>query len=150
MRAASYDSLEELPKRSRSSATYIKDPRLRQVFTFQPLLIGGNPFNCPSIYLLIHWLERKWGVWFPKGGMGALVAAMGRLMEEIGIDIRLNSPVEHIDVDGKAKAVRMADGSTMKCDLIVSNAIRRWFTKRSTPNTARSTPTAASIASVNP
>ena len=104
-------------------ASYIKDPRLRQVFTFQPLLIGGNPFNCPSIYLLIHWLERKWGVWFPKGGMGALVGAMGRLMDEIGVDVRLNSPVEHIDVvDGKAKSVRLADGSTMNCDLIVSNA----------------------------
>ena len=104
-------------------ASYIKDPRLRQVFTFQPLLIGGNPFNCPSIYLLIHWLERKWGVWFPKGGMGALVAAMGRLMDEIGIEVKLNSPVEHIDVvDGKAKAVRLEGGSTINCDLVVSNA----------------------------
>jgi phytoene desaturase len=104
-------------------ASYIKDPRLRQVFTFQPLLIGGNPFHCPSIYLLIHWLERKWGVWFPKGGMGALVQAMGRLMEEIGIDIRLNSPIEHIDVvNGKAKSVRLAGGQTVNADLVVSNA----------------------------
>ena len=48
-------------------ASHIKDERLRQVFTFQPLLVGGNPFNVSSIYLLIHWLERKWGVHFAKG-----------------------------------------------------------------------------------
>ena len=47
---------------------YMQDERLRQVFTFQPLLIGGNPFRATSIYTLIHWLERKWGVHFAKGG----------------------------------------------------------------------------------
>ena len=49
-------------------SSYLKSDYLRQVFTFQPLLVGGNPFRTPAIYLLIHWLERKWGVWFAKGG----------------------------------------------------------------------------------
>ena len=52
-------------------AKYMEDERLRQVFTFQPLLIGGNPFRTTSIYTLIHWLERKWGVHFAKGGTTA-------------------------------------------------------------------------------
>ena len=52
-------------------ARYIKDERLRQAFTFEPLLVGGNPFTTTSIYLLIHWLERKWGVHFAMGGTGA-------------------------------------------------------------------------------
>ena len=47
---------------------YIEDPRLRQAFSFEPLLVGGNPTKITSIYLLIHWLERKWGVHFVKGG----------------------------------------------------------------------------------
>ena len=55
---------------------YIKDERLRQVFTFQPLLVGGNPFHTPAIYLLIHWLERKWGVHFAMGGTQSIVRGM--------------------------------------------------------------------------
>jgi phytoene desaturase len=52
-------------------AQHIKDERLRQVFSFEPLLVGGNPFRTTSIYLLIHWLERRWGVHYARGGTGA-------------------------------------------------------------------------------
>ncbi len=104
-------------------ASYIKDERLRQVFTFQPLLVGGSPFATTSIYLLIHWLERKWGVWFAKGGTGALVDALVRLLADLGVEVRLNSPVEEIEVEnGKATAVRTADGTRIPCDTIVCNA----------------------------
>jgi len=57
---------------------YIKDERLRQVFSFHPLLIGGNPFQSTAIYALIHTLEQKFGVWYARGGTGALVRALQR------------------------------------------------------------------------
>lgn len=102
---------------------YIQDERLRQVFTFQPLLVGGNPFDTTSIYLLIHWLERKWGVWYAKGGTGALVRAMVDLLEELGAEVRLNSPVAEIEVEGgRAVAVRTADGQRIPAGIVVSNA----------------------------
>mgnify|MGYP000170166489 CR=1 FL=1 len=69
---------------------YLKDDRLRRAFSIQPLLVGGNPFSTTSIYSLIHYLERRWGVHFPRGGTGALVKALGKLMVEQGIDIKLN------------------------------------------------------------
>jgi phytoene desaturase len=104
-------------------ASYLKDERLRQVFTFQPLLVGGNPFHTPSIYLLIHWLERKWGVHYPRGGTTALVGALTRLMTEIGVDVRLNSPVGRIDVSGgRATAVVLESGERIACSGVVSNA----------------------------
>lgn len=104
-------------------ASYIKDPRLRQVFTFQPLLVGGNPFQTTSIYMLIHWLERKWGVWFAKGGTGSLVKALGRLCEEEGVDVRLNSPVAKIDVvAGEVRGVITESGERLEADVVVSNA----------------------------
>ncbi|MCB9759052.1 MAG: phytoene desaturase [Alphaproteobacteria bacterium] len=104
-------------------ASFIQDPRLRQVFTFQPLLVGGNPFNTTSIYLLIHWLERKWGVHFAKGGTGAIVQSLVTLLEELGVEVRLNTPVEHIEVkDGRTVAVRTASGQRIPCDVVVSNA----------------------------
>ncbi len=104
-------------------AQHIADPRLRQVFTFQPLLVGGNPFDTTSIYLLIHWLERRWGVHYPRGGTGALVRALGTLLEDIGVDLRTGTPVAEIEVEGgRAVAVHTEGGERLPCDLVVSNA----------------------------
>jgi len=102
---------------------YIKDDALRQVFTFQPLLIGGNPFRAPAIYLLIHWLERKWGIHFAMGGTTAIVRGLTRLLGEVGVDVRLNAPVERIEVvNGRAKGVLLEDGTFVESALVVSNA----------------------------
>jgi phytoene desaturase len=104
---------------------YIQDPRLRQAFSLQPLLVGGNPLRTSSIYLLIHWLERKWGVHFVQGGTAALVSAFGRLLHDIGVDIHLSSPVASIDIapnSGQARSVTTESGQTFPCDIVVSNA----------------------------
>ena len=61
-------------------AKHIRDPHLRQLFSFHSLLVGGNPFTTTSIYTLIHCLERKWGVYFPKGGTGQLVCGVGQFV----------------------------------------------------------------------
>lgn len=102
---------------------YIKDERLRQVFSFQPLLIGGNPFRASSIYMLIHWLERRWGVHWALGGTTTIVSALTQLMVDIGVDVRLQTPVERIEVDrGRVQAVRTASGERIPADLVVCNA----------------------------
>ena len=102
---------------------YIKDERLRQAFTFEPLLVGGNPFTTTSIYLLIHWLERKWGVHFAMGGTGRIVAGLVRLLEEMGVEVRMNAPVEEIEVrNGSATAVCIEGGERIAADVVVSNA----------------------------
>lgn len=102
---------------------YLRDPKLRQVFTFQPLLVGGNPFDTTSIYLLIHWLERKWGVWFPEGGTGSLVRALVTLLGELGVDVHLDTPVARIDVrNGRAVGVIAEDGRPFPADVVVANA----------------------------
>ena len=105
-------------------SSYIKDERLRQVFTFQPLLVGGNPFNVSSIYLLIHWLERKWGVHFAKGGTTAIVKGLERLLTEIGVSIRYNAPVERLEVSqsGQVTGVVLESGEVIKATKVVSNA----------------------------
>src|SRR5205085_3682168 len=77
---------------------HIRNDKLRRVFSFQPLLVGGNPFNTTSIYSLIHYLEREWGVQYVMGGTGALVAGLGKLMEEEGVEIRLRTLVTRIPV----------------------------------------------------
>jgi phytoene desaturase len=102
---------------------YIHDERLRQALTFEPLLVGGNPFSTTSIYLLIHWLERKWGVHFAMGGTTSIVAGLVKLLGEMDVDVRMSSPVEEIEVSGgRAVAVRTADGQRFAADVVVSNA----------------------------
>ena len=102
---------------------YIHDERLRQVFTFQPLLIGGNPFRAPAIYALIHWLERKWGVEYARGGTTSIIRAMVQLLAELGVEVRCNTPVTEIEVEaGKAVAVRTGAGERLRCSAVVSNA----------------------------
>jgi phytoene desaturase len=102
---------------------YIHDPRLRQALTFEPLLVGGDPFRTPSIYLLIHWLERKWGVHFALGGTTSIIRALVRLLGELGVEVRLGTPVAEIVVDGgRAVAVRTESGEQLRCDLVAANA----------------------------
>ncbi|HSC86675.1 MAG TPA: phytoene desaturase family protein [Polyangiaceae bacterium] len=116
-RLSAYRSVHALVSR------YIRDPRLRQVFSFEPLLVGGNPMKVPGIYLLIHWLERKWGVHFARGGTGALVAALGRLLDELGVDVRFGAPVEQLLVEnGRAVGLRLESGAELRASLVVANA----------------------------
>lgn len=104
-------------------ARFIKDPHLRQAFSFHSLLVGGNPFNASAIYALIHALERRWGVHFPKGGTGALIQGMVKLLEDLGGTIRLETPVDEILVrGGKTSGIRTKDGQDSAFDLVVSNA----------------------------
>lgn len=102
---------------------YLKDERLRRAFSIQPLLVGGNPFTTTSIYSLIHFLERRWGIHYPRGGTGALVNALGRLMNEVGIDVRLEQDVDSIEVEGKrARAVITSEGEEISADIIICNS----------------------------
>ncbi|MBP8806096.1 MAG: phytoene desaturase [Kofleriaceae bacterium] len=106
----------------RTIARYVKDEHVRQALSFHSLLVGGNPFETSSIYTLIHHLERTWGVWFAKGGTGALVAAMVRLFESLGGELHLNAPVERVTVDADGRHQVSARGQTTTFDLVVSNA----------------------------
>ncbi|PZA13519.1 phytoene desaturase [Rhodopseudomonas palustris] len=104
-------------------AKHFKDPKLRQVFSFHPLLIGGNPFMSSSVYCLITYLEKQWGVHSAMGGTGALVTGLVKLIEGQGNEIRYNQDVRQIVVEnGTACGVKLADGEVIKADIVVSNA----------------------------
>ncbi|HMQ33553.1 MAG TPA: phytoene desaturase [Chloroflexaceae bacterium] len=104
-------------------AQFIKDDFLRRCFSFHPLFIGGNPFNASSIYAMVHYLEREWGVYYAVGGTGAIIAAMARLFTELGGELHLGAPVREIVIEGRrAVGVRLGDGSVRRCDAVVSNA----------------------------
>jgi phytoene desaturase len=104
---------------------YFKDERLRQAFSFHPLLIGGNPYQSTSIYAMIHRLEQEFGVWFAMGGTGALVAGLSQLFMDIGGEIYLQAEVDRIFIDdktGKTTGVYLKSGDFLPADAVVSNA----------------------------
>lgn len=102
---------------------YIKDPLLQRVFSFHPLLVGGNPFQTTSIYALIHTLEREWGVHYAMGGTGSIVRGLGRVFEELGGVIRLSTPVKRVLLNGRRViGVETALGEQIPAEAAVSNA----------------------------
>ena len=100
--------------------SHLKHPLIRQAFSIHPLLVGGNPFKTTAIYTLIHYLERRWGVFFCMGGTGKLVEELGKLMERQGIELQMGADVDEIILDGKrATGVRLNSGETLDADLVV-------------------------------
>lgn len=107
----------------RYAAQFIQDDFLRRCFSFHPLLVGGNPFQTTSIYSMIHYLEREWGIHFAMGGTGALVNGLARFIEDMGGRFHYNAEVDEILVEGKrVTGVRLKDGTVRLADHVVSNA----------------------------
>ena len=108
-------------------AQHVEDPRLRMAFSFHPLLIGGNPFRAPSIYCLIAYLERRWGVHFAMGGTGRLVQGLVGLVGSLHGEVRCDAEVASIDSsDGVATGVTLASGERIEADAVVCNADSAW------------------------
>ncbi len=102
---------------------FIQNEFLRRCFSFHPLLIGGNPFDASSIYAMIHYLEREWGVHYAMGGTGTIVDALVTLIREQGGELHFNTEIDEILVEqGTAKGVRLKSGDIHKADAVVSNA----------------------------
>jgi phytoene desaturase len=111
-------------------ASHLRDPRLRVVMSFHPLLIGGNPFSVTCVYSLINTLERRFGVHWAMGGTGSLVRGLVTLLAERNVPVRCNAEVRRITVDaGRATGVELANGERHPADIVVSNADTAWTYK---------------------
>jgi len=109
----------------RSVSRFFESDKLRQAFSLQTMYLGLSPFEAPAVYSLLPYTElAEDGLWFPEGGMYALVQAMEKVAEELGVKFHLNSPVEEIVVrKGQARGIRVngeevaADGVLVGADL---------------------------------
>jgi phytoene desaturase len=104
-------------------STYISDNKLRKIFSMHPLLVGGNPFTTTSIYTLILFLEKKWGIHYSLGGTGNLVKAFERLMKEEKIEIMKNSSVTELtNLNNQIVSVTVNNKDVLKADYIICNS----------------------------
>lgn len=117
---------------------FVKHEKVRQVLSFHPLLVGGNPYAITSIYTLIAYLEQKWGVHFPMGGTGSIINGLVKLLRDREVEVECNSTVEEILVnDGHACGVRLEDGRKYSADIVVSNADSAWTLRHLLPESLR-------------
>ena len=117
LKLKSYKSVYEL------ISTYISDNKLRKIFSMHPLLVGGNPFTTTSIYTLILFLEKKWGIHYSLGGTGNLVKAFERLMKEEKIEIIKNSLVTELtNLNNQIVSVTVNNKDVLKADYIICNS----------------------------
>ncbi|KAI1506091.1 hypothetical protein F5X99DRAFT_427941 [Biscogniauxia marginata] len=108
------------------ASRYFRTERLRRVFTFATMYMGMSPFDAPATYSLLQYAELAEGIWYPRGGFHAVLAALQRVGERLGVEYRLDAPVAQIlmDADGKAaRGVRLESGEVLDgADVVVVNA----------------------------
>lgn len=101
---------------------YIKNDYLKQMFAFQTLYIGISPHSGPSLYNMIPMLQMFYGIWHIKGGMYSMAQGMGRLFEELGGTLHLNSPVDEILIEDKEAVGIRVEGEEILSDYTMVNA----------------------------
>ena len=104
-------------------SSFISNEKLRRVFSMHPLLVGGNPFSTTSIYTLILFLEKKWGIHYSMGGTGSVVQALEKLMLEENIRIIKGAEVTEILTENKkVKGIKINNSKIINSDYIICNS----------------------------
>ena len=104
-------------------SSYIKNEKLRRLLSMHPLLVGGNPFTTTSIYGLILYLEKKWGIHYSMGGTGNIIKGLEKLMLEEKIKILKSSEVTGINFNqNKIKSITINKNKDLDADNVICNA----------------------------
>ena len=104
-------------------SSYIKNEKLRRMLSMHPLLVGGNPFTTTSIYGLILYLEKKWGIHYSMGGTGNIIKGFEKLMNEVGIKVIKGNEVKKIiSKNTKITGVQLSNNNTINADIVICNA----------------------------
>ncbi|MDA7636407.1 phytoene desaturase family protein [Candidatus Pelagibacter sp.] len=104
-------------------SSYIKNEKLRRMLSMHPLLVGGNPFTTTSIYGLILYLEKKWGIHYSMGGTGNIIKGFEKLMNEVGIKVIKGNEVKKIiSKNTKITGVQLSNDNTINGDIVICNA----------------------------
>ncbi|MCC6801755.1 MAG: phytoene desaturase [Anaerolineae bacterium] len=115
--------LKPLVPHYRHMASYFDNPRLKSAFTFQDVYMGLSPFEAPATFSMMPYTELAHGVWYPKGGMHRIGAALMEIAQRAGVEFEMHAPIERIDVaGGQARGVVLEDGRYVPADVVIANA----------------------------
>ncbi len=116
---------------------YFSDPRLVIAFAFQSKYLGMSPFQCPSLFSILSFLEYEYGVHHPIGGCARVSERMAELAIEMGVEVRLNEPVTGIEFNGRQVVGVQTEQGNYPCDAMVVNADFAEAMKRLVPDRLR-------------
>lgn len=116
---------------------YFRHPATRLAVGFQSKYLGMSPYDCPSLFTILPFIEYEYGIWHPRGGCSALMRAMARACEEMGIEVRTASVVERIEFEGRRARAVVVGGERLAHDHVVINADASWALKRLIPKSLR-------------
>ena len=118
-RLAAMGGFRRLPSKV---SQFFADPRTQRVFSFQPLYAGLPPHRALALFAVIAYMDTVAGVYFPRGGMHSVAAALAGAAVKHGVKIDYGREVTSVEVGGsRARAVRTADGDRIPADVVVLN-----------------------------
>jgi len=115
--------LHALENHYRRLGSFFRTTRLKNAFSFQDMYMGISPFDAMATFSMLQYTELAEGVWYPEGGMTRVTDALHDIAVRRGAEVRLEAPVAQIEVEGgRARAVRLADGTRLAADIVLANA----------------------------
>lgn len=125
--------IKALHNHYRNTGRFFNDPRLRVAFSFQNLYMGLSPFSSPATYSFLQYTEAVHGIWYPMGGMHAIIHALVNIAQKWGVKFFYNAPVEQINISGNCvTGVTLSNGQNgskppeegrkLKADIVIANA----------------------------
>lgn len=127
---------------------YFRHPLTKLALSFQSKYLGMSPFECPSLFSILPFIEYEYGVWHPEGGCHALMQGLARVCDELGVDFATGTPVERVAFSGRRAVGVETSGrrpGRFAHDHVVINADAPWAMKRLIPESLRGAETDARI-----
>ncbi|SDJ68835.1 phytoene desaturase family protein [Salimicrobium halophilum] len=113
--------MDPLKTVAKSTHEHFNNKHLEQLFNFLVMYVGSNPYSSPAILNQLAYVQLGLGIHYVKGGMYKIAEAMGKVMEELKVDVQLETPVSHLVTDGKRVTGVETDRGPIAADLVVSN-----------------------------
>ncbi len=118
-------------------SSYFTHPSIRIAMGFQSKYLGMSPYECPSLFSILPFIEYEYGIWHPRGGCNAIMTAMHRVCEQMGVEFQFNAPVERIHFDGRQLRSVQVHGEMYRHKHVVINADATWAMKHLIPQSLR-------------
>ena len=116
-------SLHVFEKMHKYVERYFKTELVQKIMEYQLVFLGSSPYNTPALYNIMSHIDFNMGVFYPEGGIYAIIEALVKLGKEYGVVYKTNAPVKEIVIaDKQATGVILESGECIEADLVVSNA----------------------------
>ncbi|MEL6739292.1 MAG: phytoene desaturase family protein [Planctomycetota bacterium] len=116
---------------------YFTDEHIKLAVSFQSKYLGMSPFECPSLFTILPFIEYEFGVWHPMGGCHALMHALAEVAEQGGATIELGAAVDRITFTGQRATGVVVNGQEQRFDAVVVNADAPWALTNLIPEGSR-------------